>query len=194
MRSFLLAMLLCFLTFAPDVVGAETPDAVTPAPAAVAAPAKATPAPAVDASIDLDKDGKVSAEETKALVDKDASVGDVVKEGSAALDAAKDLKGKSGKSLALALAIFLAALFKMLLSTVKVASKSTDWFKTKRGKYSTLVLGGFAAAGAGAAAMMGVPFDWMDIAVVGLSGPGSMIAHELSALLPGVGKHTSPEA
>ena len=98
--------------------------------------------------------------------------------------------------MALAIAALLAAIFKGLLSLVKVLAKNTGWFDSSKGKaalkYSTLGLGALAAAGAGIAMALGADLAWWDVLIIGLSGPGSMVVHELASLLPGVGKHASP--
>jgi hypothetical protein len=147
--------------------------------------------------LDTNNDGRIDAEEAKALIEKDASGADVAKGVGEVVDAARNIKGKSGNQLALAISVLLAAIFKMLLSLIKVVSKNTDWFKSSRGKsalkYSTLALGALAAIGAGIATAMGANLGWMDVLIIGLSGPGSMVVHELSSLLPGVGKHASKE-
>jgi hypothetical protein len=146
--------------------------------------------------IDTNKDGKISAVEAKAYKDKEATVGDVVEGVTEVVDAAQDLKGKSGTGLALGISLMLAAIFKTLLSLVKVMSGSTGWFAGKRGKaalkYLTLGLGALAAGGAGIFMALGVgDLAWWDVIIVGLSGPGSMVVHELMSLAPGVGKHAS---
>jgi hypothetical protein len=158
--------------------------------------AQKQPASAVSVSdIDTNKDGKIDAKEAKALLDKDAGVGDVVSGVSDTIEAAQGLKGMKGKELALGIAMLLAVLFKMLLSLVKVMSKNTGWFAGARGKaalkYCTLALGALAAVGAGIAMGLGVGLDWIDVVIVALSGPGAMVVHELASLLPGVGKHAS---
>lgn len=157
---------------------------------------EAAPAPdaatAVAADIDTNKDGKVSADETEKLIDKDETVNDVASGVGDVVDAAQGLKGKKGTELAVAISVLLAAIFKMLLSLVKVLSKTTNWFATKKGKltlkYMTLGLGVLAAVGAGITSSLGAGFGWVEILIIGLSGPGSVAAHELSFLIPGVNK------
>jgi hypothetical protein len=157
--------------------------------------AQDTPIPPAMGDVDANADGKIDKDETKALVDKEASVADTVSDVGDVADAVGGLKGKSGKGLAMAIALLLATIFKMLLSFVKILSKNTGWFDGARGKaalkYTTLALGALAALGAGVAASMGAGLDWLDIAIIAGSGPGSMVVHELSSLLPGVGKHAS---
>jgi hypothetical protein len=155
-----------------------------PAPAAEPAATTEKAAPATS-DIDTNKDGRIDSDETKALVDKDENVSDVVDGAGEAIDAAKNMKGKKGTELALAIALFLAALFKSLLSLIKVLKKSTNIFKTKKGKkilkLSTIGLGVLAAVGAGIANTMGAGFGWMEILMIGLSGPGSLAVHELTS-------------
>lgn len=171
------------------------------APVEPAAPEAATeaakPAPVnVDISaFDTNGDGKIDSTEAAALLTADPSVTDVTSDVGALVEAAKSIKGKSGTELAIAIALLLAVIFKLLLSLIKVASKNTDWFKSPRGKaalkYTTLGLGALAAIGAGIAASVGAGIGWVEVVIIGLSGPGAMVVHEISSLLPGVGKHAS---
>lgn len=141
------------------------------------------PKPAAVSDIDKDGDGKASAEETKALVDKDVSVTETVGELGDVVEAAKDLKGKSGTPLALAIAMFLAALFKGVLSLIKVLAKNTTVFVGRKGKtrlkYTTVALGALAAAGAGVANSLGAGLPWYDVAIIACGGPGAMVVHTL---------------
>jgi hypothetical protein len=188
MRKYLIALLFLVGGFA-----FVQPSFAQEEPAAPAAAEQPKDIPTSD--LDTNGDGKISAEEAKALLDADAGVGDVVSGVSDTIEAAKDLKGKTGTDLALGISALLAVIFKMLLSLMKIVSKNTGWFEGARGKaalkYSTLALGGLAAIGAGIAMALGAGLAWWDVVIIALSGPGAMIVHEVSSLLPGVGKHAS---
>ena len=142
-----------------------------PAPAPTVAPAS---------SLDTNKDGKVDAAETAAATSADAGVSDVVREGAEVVDAAKALKDPSLPK-GLAIALLLAAVFKLLLSGLKMVSKFTPWFKSQDGKrvlkYSTLGLGAAAALVANLAFGMG----WIDAATILLSGPLAVAIHEYTS-------------
>lgn len=190
-RAIPLLLLVGALGYAQMAHTQEPPPPATPAPAAT----PATPATPDISAFDANGDGKIDAEEAKALLDSDPTAADGVKDVLGVVEAARDLKGKSGTELAIGIAMLLAIIFKLLLSLVKVLSKNTEWFKSSRGKaalkYSTLGLGALAAIGAGIAAGVGAGLGWVEVVIIGLSGPGAMVVHEVSSLLPGVGKHAS---
>jgi hypothetical protein len=128
-------------------------------------------------TMDTNKDGKVDKDETAAEVNKDVGVNDVVKDVTGVVDAAKDLKGeKEGK--AALIMLLLGAIFKLLLSAVKVVKKETNWFHAKKAKrivkYSTIGLG------AAAALMSNLAFgmSWIEAGIILLSGPMAVAIHE----------------
>jgi hypothetical protein len=174
---------------------APLPALTQPAPEKPAATDAAKPAVPDISAFDTNGDGKIDATEAASMVHKDPSVTDVMSDVGGVVEAAKSIKGKSGVELALAISMLLAIVFKLMLSLVKVASKNTDWFKSSRGKaalkYSTLGLGALAALGAGVASAVGSGMGWVEVVIIGLAGPGAMVVHEISSLLPGVGKHAS---
>ena len=109
-------------------------------------------------------------------LDADPTIGEVVTEVSDVITEAKDLK--TGKFLAIA--AFLAALFKLLLSLLKLSS---DFFKSKVvPKVIALVLG--LATYLCANLAMGV--GWVDALILAGAGPGAIFIHELSKLIPAV--------
>jgi len=127
--------------------------------------------------LDLNKDGKVDADEMAKAAEGEAGVGDVVKDVGAVVDAAKDLKGsKEGK--ATLIMILLGAIFKLLLSAIKLVKKQTNWFHAKKAKrivkYTTLGLGALAGLMANLVFGMG----WIEAGIIVLSGPISVAIHE----------------
>ena len=137
-----------------------------------------TPKP-VAGAMDTNKDGKVDAKETAAEIEKDAGVGDVVKDVTAVVDAATDLKTKkSGTSMSLMIMALLGTIFKLLLSGIKMIKSQTKWFHAKKAKrivkYTTLGLGAAAALMANLVFGMG----WMEAAIILMSGPLSVAIHE----------------
>jgi ADP-dependent phosphofructokinase/glucokinase len=74
--------------------------------------------------------------------------------------------------------LILGAVFKFLLSTIKVLGKNIEWFKTQTGKrvikYSTIALGG--AAGLMANLVFGM--SWLEAAEIFVSGPLAVALHE----------------
>jgi hypothetical protein len=135
------------------------------------------PKPAAAGSMDTDKDGKVDAKETAAEIDKEVEVGDAVKDIGAVVDAAKDLKGKK-EGMAALIMVLLGAIFKLLLSSIKLIKAKTNWFHAKKAKriikYTTLGLGAVAAL------MSNLVFgmSWIDAGIILLSGPLSVAVHE----------------
>ena len=135
------------------------------------------PEPAAAGEMDTNKDGKVDADETKAAIDKEAGVGDVVEDVGDVVSAAKAL-GDSGEGKATLIMILLGALFKLLLSGVKLVKSQTKWFHAKKAKrivkYTTLGLG--AAAALMANLVFGM--SWIEAGIILLSGPLSVAIHE----------------
>lgn len=109
-------------------------------------------------------------------LDGDPELVTVIAEASEVITSATNLK--TGKFLAIA--AFLAALFKLLLSVLRLTS---DFFKNKAvPKITAIVLGilvGLFASLAGGA-------GWVDTLILVASGPGAIAIHEISKLLPAV--------
>jgi len=136
------------------------------------------PKPAADAGeMDTNKDGKVDADEAAAATAEEVDVGDVAKDVGDVIGAAKGLKD-GGEGQATLIMILLGAIFKLLLSGVKLVRSKTNWFHAKKAKrivkYTTLVLGGLAAL------MANLVFDmsWLEAGIILLSGPMSVAMHE----------------
>jgi len=129
------------------------------------------------AAMDTNHDGKVDNKETTAEIEKNVSVGDVVADVAGTVEAARDLKGKKEGKAALIM-LFLGAIFKLLLSAVKLVKKQTNWFHAKKAKrilkYSTIALGALAALMSNLAFGMG----WIEAGVILLSGPMAVAIHE----------------
>jgi hypothetical protein len=135
------------------------------------------PPPLIASEMDANKDGKVDLGETMAVVDKEASASDVVKDVGDVVEAAKGLEGsKEGK--ALLIMVLLGTLFKFFLSAIKLIKAQTNWFHAKKAKriikYTTLGLG--AASALVANLMFGM--SWLEAAIILLSGPVSVAVHE----------------
>lgn len=140
--------------------------------------------PAITSSLDQNNDGKVDKDEVADAIQSDARAGDVVEDVKDVVGEAgslkNDLKDAKGNRTAMMMVIagFLAALFKLLLSLVKVLAKNVPWFSGKEGKriikYSTLGLG--ALAGLCANLAFGVPM--LESLLIFLSGPLSVAIHE----------------
>ena len=127
--------------------------------------------------MDTNGDGKIDASEAAAETDKEVGVGDVVSDAGAVVDAAQALKGKTeGK--ATLIMLLLGAIFKLLLSGIKLVKKSTNWFHAKKAKriikYMTIGLG------AAAALMSNLAFgmSWLEAGIILLSGPMAVAIHE----------------
>jgi hypothetical protein len=114
---------------------------------------------------------------TPAQVSKEA--GDVL----AAVEEVKEAK-ETGEGMKLAIMALLAALFKFLLSAVKL---SGAFWKGRGGKITlrlvTVTLGVLAFF---SSALMGM--GWMDALTVGLSGPLAVAFHEYTVLIPSLAK------
>lgn len=135
------------------------------------------PKPVAAGEMDTNKDGKVDADETKTEVAKDVSAIDVADDVTDVVEKAQDLKGSSGGKALLIMAL-LGAIFKALLSALKLVKKETNWFKAKKAKrilkYSTVVLGGLAALMSNAVLGMG----WIESLTILVSGPLAVALHE----------------
>lgn len=130
-------------------------------------------------SMDTNNDGKVDAEEIAAATNAEAGAATVVEDGAAAVDTITTVvkhRGTLGGGM-IALLV-LGALFKLLLSLIKVLGRNINWFGTRDGKrvikYSTLGLG--AAAGLVANLAFGV--HWAQALEIMLSGPLAVAIHE----------------
>ena len=178
MRRILFAAL--FVAF-PIFAFAQDKPAEPPAPA-VAAAAESASLESIDTkSLDTNGDGKVSKEEIAAAVAAEPDVKDLLSGGSDVLEKGKLLGGLKGKDKTAVLTIiagFLAALFKLLLSLIKLLGKNIAWFKTKDGKrvvkYSTLGLGALAGLAANLALGVSIP----ECVLIAMSGPLAVAIHE----------------
>lgn len=178
------------------VFGAEPSAPATPLkPAAASAPVTAPTgpvapmpevtvnAPVPKVSLEVGKPSKVTTSTDNgngATADTDPTPAEVIKEIAALVEASKGLKNKSLPGI-LAVTVFLGALFKLLLSLLKVLGKNFVWFKTQDGKrvikYSTLALG----AAAGLCANLGFGMNWIEALILMLSGPISVAIHEYTS-------------
>jgi hypothetical protein len=189
----LLVSSLAFAAEAPAPAAPPKPEAaaVVPAAPAVAAPAPAVapvptktpvvePSKAVMSALDANKDRKVDKVETAAATNADPTPAEVVAEIASLIEAARELKNKDLPR-TLAITVFLGALFKLLLSLLKVLGKNLAWFKTQEGKrvlkYSTLALG----AVAGLCANLGFGMNWVEALTIMLSGPLAVAIHEYTS-------------
>jgi hypothetical protein len=81
----------------------------------------------------------------------------------------------------LLVSLLLAAVFKLLLSLLKVLAKSLAWFKSQDGKrilkYSTIGLGSAAAL----VANLSFGLSWVDALTILLSGPLAVAIHEYTS-------------
>lgn len=133
--------------------------------------------PTVKDSMDKNRDGKIDAWEMVEASKGKASADDVVAYGTEVAKAAKDLHGSKTKSVTL-WAVLLGAIFKLLLSLVKVVGKNFARFDSKESKraikYSTLALGAMAAL----CANFGFGLPWPNAIEFLLSGPLAVAIHE----------------
>lgn len=119
------------------------------------------------------------------LVDGEVKVEDVVADVKEVYEALVAYRGAGEKATKLSLLLlFLAVLFKAGISGAKLAAQ--NFFTTRKGKTvmraTTLVLGlGVLVISKGAAGM-----PWVEAAFLALSGPGSIVVHELMALFSGM--------
>jgi hypothetical protein len=150
-------------------------------PAPEPKPEPAVAAPAATSDLDTNKDGKVDAKETAAATEADAGVADVIADGAEVVKAAKDLADREEGSempIGTMILVLLAAVFKLLLSGIKLVGKNVAWFKTKDGKrvmkYSTLGLGAAAAL----CANLFFGMHWIEAMQILLSGPIAVGIHE----------------
>ncbi len=131
---------------------------------------------ALPASMAFAQDGgtEVSVVVPNPDLDADPSIGEVISEVTDVIADAGDLK--TGKFLAIA--AFLAGLFKLLLSLLKLTS---NFFKNKTvPKIAALVLGLATYLFANLALGVG----WVDALILAGSGPGAILFHEISKLIP----------
>lgn len=169
-------------TVATARVVANTP--ATPVVVATTPPAASVVEPKVAAkptsSLDTNGDGKVDAAEQAAATAKEATVADVIKDGADTVNAAKALKDPTMPK-GVMVAVLLGAVFKLLLSLMKVLGKNIAWFKTANGKrivkYSTLGLG----AAAGLVANLAFGMSWIDSVTILLSGPIAVAINEYTS-------------
>jgi hypothetical protein len=125
-------------------------------------------------------------EEVAETADDKPTVGEVVKEGAAVVEAVEDLKEakKAGEGLYLVIMALCMAVFKFTLSIVKLTG---PFWKGRRGKtvlrLTTVGLGTVVA-------LIAVAMDsgWVNAVTVGLSGPLAVAAHEYSILIPALAR------
>lgn len=127
-------------------------------------------------------------EEYLKLVDGKVEIKDLVVEGAEVYEAVKAMRdAKKGVNLAL-FVMALAALFKFLLSILKLAVASGFW-STRKGKTVTRL----TAIGLGVAAMfvakLGMGMGWGDALFLFMSGPGALAFNESMGIFVGMKDH-----
>ena len=166
--------LIFVLTFvlAIPVLAQDPVPAVASAPAA-ATETVATPAAPVEEPIKITVDGdKVT------IQDVVIGAGEVAK----AVADYKAAKGKSDKaSLSLMLMALLAAIFKLVLSAVRLTG---SFWKTPRGKTITRLITLALGVGVFLTSSMAGGMGWMEAIVAGMSGPLALAFHEYTYLIP----------
>lgn len=130
-------------------------------------------------SMDTNDDGKVDAEEIAAATEAEAGVVEVIEDGTALVETIDTVvEHKDTLCVGMIVLLVLGALFKLLLSLIKVLGRNVEWFKTKDGKrvikYSTLGLG----AAAGLVANLAFGMHWAQALEIMLSGPLAVAIHE----------------
>jgi len=184
---FALAFLIPTTVLAEDPAPSAALEAAAVAPAAPAAApvADVPPAPnaASEAAASLRKK-QVTREEIEALINGDVDVSTATDDAKGLVQSVgtlkKNLKAAGDDRMAklMALAAFLAGLFKLLLSGVKVLSKYLPVLATKKGKaylkYSTVALGALVGLAANVAYGVSIPEAFM----LAGSGPLSIAIHE----------------
>lgn len=155
---------------APVDVGPVAPD---PAPA----PEPTPPTPEGTTVQDM-------TDEFKVLVDKDATLVEAVEGAVDTYEASRDLAKNEDKSAVLGLVmILLSAIFKTLLSIVKLVSKA--FFQTRKGKTALRV----TTLGLGLAVLVTtkvvIGMSWVEALFLALAGPGAIVVHELAGLFSG---------
>lgn len=130
-------------------------------------------------SMDTNDDGKVDAKEIAAAIEAEASVVDVIEDGTNLVDAVTEVaKHKDELGGGMIVLLVLGGLFKLLLSLIKVLGRNVVWFRTRDGKrvikYSTLGLG----AAAGLVANLAFGLHWAEALEIMLSGPLAVAIHE----------------
>jgi len=179
MRTFLF---LCLMLAPTMLLAADPTPAPAPVPAVTPSPPKVKAAVPYSSDLDTNHDGVVDAAEAAAATSAPATTGDVIKNGSEVISAAQGLKDPTMPKSVL-IAVLLGAIFKLLLSLLKVVANnmSWSWFASADGKrvikYSTLGLGAVAALCANLAFGMG----WMQALVLLISGPLAVAIHEYTS-------------
>jgi hypothetical protein len=121
------------------------------------------------------------------LVDGEADVSVLPEQARDIARAIDDVRVKRTNRLMLWAAL-LAAIFKLLLSGVKITGGMPDFWKGERGKaalrLTTLGFGGLVYL----ASTLAMGMSWWEALLLAMSGPASMIIHEYSRLIPGLKK------
>lgn len=178
------AIFAAILLLTPFLADAQEPAPPPAEPTAVETPAKPEPA--------------MTGEEAMDLVDKDVEVTDAVKDAGEIVDAAKALKDADDDvDPKVLITILLAAIFKFLLSALKLSGRFSDklkaFWESDKGKLilrlSTLVLG----AGVMLVANLGAGVPWLEALFMGIgSGPGALAIHESFKIIPLFSSKTAP--
>lgn len=137
-------------------------------------------------------------EPVKVTVDGDkVTVGDMLLSAGDVAKAVKNYKAQGGEDAGakaakrLGLMLLLAAIFKFLLSGLKL---STPFWKGTRGKALLKVITITLGLAAGFAAQLGMGEHWWDAITVGLSGPLAVAFHEYTYLIPTLAKKRAVKA
>jgi len=121
------------------------------------------------------------------LVNGDVKVGDVVANGAEVYQAIQEYraaKAEGRQGLLALVMVALAAVFKLLLSLVKIVL-AKDFWKSPKGKLALRVSCVFLGLGVMVAAKIGMGMGWGDSVLLAVSGPGALAVHELTDLLMG---------
>jgi hypothetical protein len=113
-------------------------------------------------------------------------IGDIVSGVGDIVDKAKDYKGAEGSGKLVGLMALLAAIFKLLMSAIKLISKT--FFKSTKGKniikLVTLLLG----VGTFIVSNIALGQTWWEALILSFSGPMAMVLHEFTKLVPAIRK------
>lgn len=187
------ALFAAVLLFTPFIA-----DAQEPATPPIEAPAAAETPKADEAKPDK-VEPAMTGDQANELVDKDVETTDALNDAAEIVKASKDLANAEDGNvdIKVLITLLLAAIFKFLLSAIKLSGRFSDKLKefwaSDKGKLvlrlSTLVLGAAVMLTANIAA--GVP--WLEALFMGLgAGPGSLAIHESVKIIPMFAKKSAP--
>lgn len=124
-----------------------------------------------------------------AIAGESTDVGDIITGVGNIVEKVKEYKGAEEAGKLMGLMALLAAIFKLSMSGLKLTSKV--FFKSDKGKNILKIITLLLGVGTFLVSSMAIGKTWWESLILAMSGPMSMVVHELTKLVPAIRKAKS---